>query len=77
MRFDKRLLLAAIFCGVTAGIISRPAVALERLVFNVPVLDVQIDFELGEAKSAGDLIEENPDFMEFDRATDGAFLLLL
>ena len=77
MRFDKRLLFAAIFCGVAAGMISRPAIALERLVFNVPVLDVQIDFELGEAKSAGDLIEENPDFVEFDRATDGAFLLLL
>ncbi|HGY5552553.1 MAG TPA: alpha/beta hydrolase family protein, partial [Prochlorococcus sp.] len=77
MRFDKRLLFAAIFCGVAAGMISRPAIALERLVFNVPVLDVQIDFELGEAKSAGDLIEVNPDFVEFDRATDGAFLLLL
>ena len=74
MRFNSRLWLSAICFGVAFGLASRPVVALERLVFNLPEFQSQIDVELGDAQSADDLVKDNPDFLELDRATDGAFL---
>lgn len=77
MFFRSRLWLVAISFGAGLGLVPSPAAALERLVFDLPVLESQIDFELGAAQSAGDLIDANPDFVELDRATDGAFVRLL
>ena len=77
MFFRSRLWLFAISFGAGLGLVPSSAPALERLVFDLPVLESQIDFELGAAQSAGDLIDANPDFVELDRATDGAFVRLL
>jgi len=50
---------------------------VERLNLRLPVLEMTIALDIGQARTAAELIQANPDLQELDRAGEGAVLRLL
>jgi predicted dienelactone hydrolase len=65
--------MASVFTFLGAGSVS----AVERLKFDLPLLDVSVSLNLKGAGTAAELIEANPDLQELDRAGDGSVSRLL
>ena len=65
--------LASLFSISLAGSVS----AVERLTFELPLLDVNISLNLKGARTTEELIEANPDLQELDQVGDGSVSQLL
>lgn len=52
-------------------------VALERMRMWMPLLETEVTLDLGDAESARDLLQANPDLAELDRAGEGAVTQVL
>ena len=65
--------LASLLSVSLAGSVS----AVERLTFELPLLDVNISLNLKGARTTEELIEANPDLQELDRAGNGSVSRLL
>ena len=65
--------LASLFSVSLVGSVS----AVERLTFDLPLLDVNISLNLRGARTTAELIEANPDLQELDQAGDGSVSRLL
>mgnify|MGYP003948966875 CR=1 FL=1 len=72
----RSLFAAALICASIESL-PRPASALERLVFQMPLLETQFTFELGMEQTTADLLSVNPDLAELDRAMNGSVKALL
>ncbi len=73
LSFRVRVLTAA----VASLLVAQPVAAVERLTFNLPLLDESISLDLSQATNARELIDSNPDLQELDRAGDGSVLKLI
>jgi predicted dienelactone hydrolase len=76
----QRLVAAAVAFGSAwwiPGLTATPAAAVEQLDLRLPVMDMTIQLQIGESRTAADLIRANADLQELDRAGDGAVQRLL
>ena len=76
----QRLVAAAVAFGSACWIPSltaTPAAALAQLDLRLTVMEMTIQLEIGESRTAADLIRANADLQELDRAGDGAVQRLL
>ena len=69
--------LAALLGGLLVAASASPVQALERLALRVPFLQTSITVNLGQARSADELIRSSPDLLELQSASHGAVLGVL
>ena len=78
-RLDRFLASVAALCGscFASALIPSPAVAVEQLDLRLPVMEMTISLDIGQSRTAAELIQANVDLQELDRAGDGAVQRLL
>ena len=69
--------LAALLGGLLVAASASPVQALERLALRVPFLQTSITVNLGQARSADELIRSSTDLLELQSASHGAVLGVL
>ena len=77
IKFCLRKFFTAFCCIAALEAISIPAKALDRLVLDMPLLEIQAQLDLTEAHSVGDLIRLNSDLQELNAVTEGSLKSLL
>ncbi len=72
-----RFRLAALLSGLALGCMPAPALAVERLVLQMPFLETSITLNLEKSESAVELIRTSPDLVDLQGASGGKLLRLL
>ena len=76
-RRSLRILALTAFSGGLLLLSPVRSAALEALRLRLPLLESDITLELGDAETARDLLQVNPDLAELDRAGEGAVTTVL